>query len=135
MNKEFIEDKPFKGVNFLQKALTVANYENCNKFLLSLNFENCLLKLSSFYQVNIKKTYFMECNIQEVDFVEADLTNAVFSNSGLTNAIFEKTNLEQADFRTSYGLIINPENNRMKKARFSASALNGLLTKYDILIE
>jgi hypothetical protein len=43
--------------------------------------------------------------------------------------------LEKADFRTAFNYSINPETNRIKKAKFSKEGLNGLLDKYDIEIE
>jgi hypothetical protein len=43
--------------------------------------------------------------------------------------------LEKADFRTSYNYSINPEVNRIKKAKFSTAGIAGLLCKYDIEIE
>jgi hypothetical protein len=53
----------------------------------------------------------------------------------LDQANFEQTTLEKSDFRTSYNYSINPELNRIKKAKFSLNAIAGLLTKYDIVIE
>ena len=53
----------------------------------------------------------------------------------LAGATFDRTNLEKADLRTAYHFIIDPDNNRIKKAKFSESALSGLLTKYDLVIE
>jgi hypothetical protein len=53
----------------------------------------------------------------------------------LKGAMLCQINLEQADLSTSYGFIIDPENNRMKKARFSLSGLAGLLVKYGIVVE
>ena len=70
-----------------------------------------------------------------MDFSEADLTGVVFDNCDLTKAIFDQTNLEKVDFRTSYNYSIDPEKNRIHKARFSASDIAGLLDKYDIHIE
>jgi hypothetical protein len=37
--------------------------------------------------------------------------------------------------RTSYNYSINPEVNRIKKAKFSTTGIAGLLHKYDIEIE
>ena len=59
----------------------------------------------------------------------------MFDNCNLLQAIFDHTVLEKADFRTSYNYSIDPEINRMKKARFSISGISGLLDKYDIDIE
>jgi hypothetical protein len=47
---------------------------------------------------------------------------------------FENTNLEKADFGTAYNYSINPNLNRIKKAKFSLPAVTGLLDQYDIEI-
>lgn len=49
-------------------------------------------------------------------------------------AVFENTNLEKADFTTSYNYDIDPEKNRMKKAKFLQNGLHGLLLKYDLVV-
>ena len=122
----------------LQTNLTIMlglRFDNCNEFGLSFSFDNCLLNHSSFYKTKIKKTVFKNSQLQECDFAESDLTNAVFDNCNLAQAVFDHTILERADFRTSYNYSINPEINRIKKARFSISGVSGLLDKYDIDIE
>ena len=53
----------------------------------------------------------------------------------MEQSVFNKTILEKADFRTAYNFSIDPENNRMKKARFSSIGIQGLLYKYDIVID
>jgi uncharacterized protein YjbI with pentapeptide repeats len=73
--------------------------------------------------------------LQEADFSECELNSAIFDNCDLFNATFDQTNLEKADFRTAMNFRIDPERNKLKKARFSKSHLSGLLEKYDILIE
>jgi fluoroquinolone resistance protein len=42
---------------------------------------------------------------------------------------------EKTDFRTAINYSIDPENNRIKKAKFNFSEIFGLLDKYDIEIE
>ncbi|WP_086936325.1 pentapeptide repeat-containing protein [Chamaesiphon minutus] len=59
----------------------------------------------------------------------------MFENCDLTDAIFQYTILEKADFRTAYNYSIDPELNRIKKAKFSRSGIAGLLDKYDIDID
>ncbi len=70
----------------------------------------------------------------EVDFTECDLTAASFDNCDMLEATFDRTILEKADFRTAYHYSINPEVNRIKKAKFSLPEVTGLLNKYDIEI-
>ncbi|MCZ4225284.1 hypothetical protein [Pedobacter rhodius] len=62
------------------------------------------------------------------------MTNSVFDNCDLLSATFDGTILEKTDFRTAYNYSIDPDNNRIKKARFSKAGLAGLLHKYDIQI-
>jgi len=63
------------------------------------------------------------------------LTSSVFDNCNLLQAVFDRTILEKADLRNSYNYSIDPEINRIKKARFSILGISGLLDKYDIDIE
>jgi len=85
--------------------------------------------------MKLKKLIFKNCNLTEVDFTEADLSAALFDHCDLAKALFENTILEKADFRTSYNYSIDPEMNKIKKARFSTPGIAGLLDKYDIDIE
>jgi fluoroquinolone resistance protein len=125
----------FKDIKFKTCKLLGLHFSDCSDFLFSVDFDDCILRLSSFYRLKLKKTKFKNSNLQEVDFVEADLANAVFENCDLSGATFEDTILEKADFRSSRNYSINPEVNRIKKARFSIAGVSGLLDKYDIIIE
>ena len=122
-------------VRFVDCKLLGVQLEVCNPFLLSVDFENCFMKLSVFQKLKLKKTKFKNCNLQEADFSEADLSAAVFENCDFNRAIFHRTLLEKADFRSSFNYSIDPENNRIKKAKFSSAGVVGLLDKYGIDIE
>lgn len=111
------------------------HFEICNPFLFEVRFDNCQLNLSSFYKLSMKGTTFNGSSIQEVDFVEANLTKSTFTNCDLLGALFENTVLEQSDFREAYNYSIDPEMNRIAKAKFSSSGLQGLLSKYDIVVD
>jgi uncharacterized protein YjbI with pentapeptide repeats len=110
-------------------------FDTCNGFGLSFSFDNCQLNHSSFFKTVIKKTVFKNSTLLECDFTDSDLTSAVFDNCDLAHAVFYNTILEKAELRTSYNYSIDPEINRIKKARFSISGVPGLLEKYDIEIE
>jgi uncharacterized protein YjbI with pentapeptide repeats len=123
----------FKDVRFKNCKLLGLQFNECEDFLFSVDFDNCHLKLSSFYK--LKKMKFKSSNLQEVDFVEADLSNAVFDDCDLAGAIFENTIMEKADFRKAYNYSIDPQINKIKKAKFSITGVAGLLDRYDIEIE
>jgi uncharacterized protein YjbI with pentapeptide repeats len=83
---------------------------------------------------NLKRTKFVSCQLQGADFTESDLKEAVFNESDLTTTTFQSTNLEKADLSNAYNYNINPVYNKIKKAKFSRSGLDGLLSSFGIVI-
>jgi uncharacterized protein YjbI with pentapeptide repeats len=73
--------------------------------------------------------------LQQVDFTEADLSGADFADCDLLQATFDNTILEKADLRTAVNFSIDPERNKLKKAKFTTAGLAGLLDKYNLLID
>ena len=125
----------FRDVVFNECKMLGLAFNSCNVFGLSFSFNNCHLNHSSFYKTKLKKIVFRDSQLKDADFTEADLSGVVFAHCDLDRAVFNQTNLEKADFSTAYNFSLDPENNRMKKAKFSASTLGGLLGKYDLQIE
>jgi len=122
-------------VTFINCKLVGILFNNCGGFTFSPRFEGCQLNLSSFYQVNVSNVVFTKCSLQEVDFTEANLTGCTLTDCDLQRAVFSNTNLEKADLRTAYNFSIDPERNRLKKAKFSIQNVSGLLEKYAIEID
>ena len=135
LSKATLNQASFKTVWFNDCALTGLRFEHCNPFLLEVHFDSCTLHQSSFFKLKLKKAKFLNSSLQGVDFAEADLSQSTFENCDLTRAVFVYTILEKADFRTSYNYTIDPELNRLKKAKFSRTGISGLLEKYEIEIE
>jgi len=122
----------FKEVSFVNCKLTGLNFSICQPFLLDMNFTGCQLNLASFYSLKLKNTRFKKCILHEADMVQADFSGASFTDCDLRGAIFENTILEKADFRSAINYTLDPETNRIKKAKFSLQGLPGLLHKYSI---
>jgi uncharacterized protein YjbI with pentapeptide repeats len=93
------------------------------------------LDYTVWHKKKLKGTVFNDCSFEEADFSETDFTSAVFEKCNMNRAIFNRTILKGADLRTVYNFNIDPENNTVNKAKFSADALNGLLLKYNLVIE
>jgi uncharacterized protein YjbI with pentapeptide repeats len=125
----------FRDTEFRDSKMLGLHFEDCNPFLLSMRFHTCQLNLSTFIQVKLKKSAFKDCSLQEADFTEADMSGSVFAGCDLGGAVFERTILENCDLRTAYNYSIDPQENRLKKAKFSGQGLAGLLSKYDLDIE
>lgn len=124
-----------RNVTFLNCKVVGVDFSNCLPLLFAVSFEKCSLDYSVFIKNRLKKTKFKECSIREADFTEADLTGASFDNCDLSHTVFSRTNLSQTDFRTSRNYSINLEMNTVRKAKFSISEIDGLLSQYDIVIE
>lgn len=124
-----------KDVHFLDCKLIGLNFDHCSDFLFSADFQKCILDYASFFKKKMKKAKFIDCSLKEVDFTAVDLSMAIFGNCNLERALFHESILDKADFRTAANYSIDPEINKIKKAKFSVSGLAGLLGKYNIEIE
>jgi len=122
-------------VVFSNSKLLGLQFNHCSDFLFSVIFNECNLSFASFYQVKAKSTKFTDCMLQQVDFTEADVSSSMFTNCDFKKAIFERTLLEKSDFRTSHSYVIDPEINKIKKAKFSMPEVLGLLSKYKIEVK
>jgi uncharacterized protein YjbI with pentapeptide repeats len=124
-----------KSVHFKNCKLLGILFHSCDDFLFEVSFQDCILDYSSFANKKMPKTKFNSCSMKEVTFIGTHLTNSIFENCNLDNAIFNDTQLAGVNFTAAYNYKIDPEFNPMKKAKFSAQGIIGLLDKYDIKIE
>lgn len=129
-----LRDTTLEKVLFDQCKLVGARFDMCRDFGLSIRFVNSSLNYASFNRKVIRKTVFKSCSLQGTDFMETDLTEAVFDECDFSGAQFDRTILEKADLSTSRNIVLSPESNRIKKAKFSKENLGGLLAKYDLEI-
>lgn len=116
------------------KMLGIPFYK-CSEFGFSVGFNGCTLDNSSFVRLKMQKSIFEKCRLRECDFSGTELAGAVFDQCDLLEATFDHTNLEKADLTTSFNYTIDPEENRIKKAKFGLSGLPGLLSRYDIRVD
>lgn len=130
LNKTAIRDVVFKECKLLG-----LRFDRCDSFGLSFSFDGCQLNHSAFSKTKIKKMHFRNSQLQGVDFSETDLSGAVFEYCDLLDAVFDFSVLEGTDFRTAYNYSIDPQTNKIKKAKFSMDGIKGLLDKFDIRIE
>ena len=121
-------------VNFLTCQLAHVDFGLCNAFGFHVNFQTCQLDYTVFLNRKLKKANFTDCSIKEAHFLNCDLSGSVFKGCNLELTRFEANNLTQVDFSSSYNVVLDPDDNKVKKARFSIHELPGLLTKYDLVI-
>lgn len=125
-----LQDVKFKNCKMLG-----LQFDGCNQFGFSANFDTCQLDHSIFYKMKLNRSSFINSQLNAVDFSEADLKKSKLVGCNLMEATFQNTILEMADLRNATNYSINPEENRIKGAKFSLPEVVGLLDKYDIKID
>jgi fluoroquinolone resistance protein len=110
------------------------NFHECTDFLFSVAFERCTLDHASFTGKKMVKTRFADSSLKGATFAQANLNGSVFKDCDLSHTIFERTDLSGVNFASAHNFDIDPDNNTLKKAIFSADGLQGLLTKHHLKI-
>lgn len=123
------------NVTFNACKLLGANLTGLRKTLLTVAFTDCKLDYVDFGGLDLAKTRFVRCSLIDATFVGTDLTGASFQSCDVSGALFRNTNLTGADLRGADGLVLDPDANRIQKARISTYGLAGLLTKYKLDID
>ncbi len=124
-----------RDVKFYDCKLQGLHFYTCSELMFTVAFQNCNLEYCSFFKLTLKSTTFRNCSLREADFSQSNLSSSSFDNCDLSLATFDQTNLEKCDFRTAVNFTINPENNRLKKAKLSADGLTGLVQHLGIVVE
>jgi fluoroquinolone resistance protein len=124
-----------QDITFKDCKLIGINFYQILDFGLTIQFENCMLDYASFDKKKMNKSAFKNCRLHGVNFSQTDLSKVEMVDCDLLDAIFDRTNLSGMNFTTNRNFVIDPQLNLVKKARFSASNLSGLLAKFDLIIE
>lgn len=128
-----VQGAQFRSCAFKNCKILGINW--CQVFVVShLSFDDCLLNYNVFANLDLRNSSFVNCSIKEADFSEANLGKADFSGSDLSATVFNRTNLIGVDFRESKNYTIDPNENRIRKAKFSIPEALSLLQCYEIEI-
>lgn len=130
-----IAKSKMQNVKFSDCKLIGINFFQTSDFGFTITFENCLLDYASFDHKKMNKSTFINCRLHGANFTQTDLSKSVMENCDLLNAVFSATNMTGMDFTTNYNFTIDPVSNLIKKTKFSASNLAGLLSVFDIIVQ
>jgi fluoroquinolone resistance protein len=129
----------FKDANlqasFINCKIQGINFFTAKRTFLSLKFERCLIRYSSFAELTLNSTSFENCTLEHVDFADAKLVSAKFNGSTFNECVFKNTDLSKADFRDSRGYAIDPMLNKLTKARFELPEAVSLLAPFNIRLD
>ncbi|HEX2867362.1 MAG TPA: pentapeptide repeat-containing protein [Ignavibacteriales bacterium] len=101
---------------------------------VEIKINRCTLDYSVFYGLDLRRIEITESIAKEVNFENADLSRGNFNGTDFYLSKFKNTNLSSADLRDARNYDINPEFNKIKKARFSMPEVMTLLQCFDIEI-
>lgn len=82
----------------------------------------------------MNQTSFKGSKLKECHFTGTSLKGADFQDADLSGTIFHNCDLSKADFSTAIQYEMDPQSNKIKKAKFSLPEAVGLLRGFDIII-
>ena len=97
--------------------------------------QNTFFKYCSFYQMGLKRFHFETCRFQESYFEECSMQECHLENISFDKTQFRGCDLRKADFRGAVGYVIDPQQNKLREARFSFPEVICLLDGLGISIE
>ncbi len=121
--------------SFINCKIQGINFFTAKRTFLSLKFERCLIRYSSFAELTLTATSFENCTLEHVDFADAKLISAKFNGATFTECVFKNSDLSKADFRDSRGYQIDPTLNKLTKARFDLPEAISLLASFNIRLD
>ena len=125
----------FQNCEFNACKVLGINFSQAKDFAFEVQFENCDLDSASFDKKKLNKSSFKNSKLHGVNFTQADLSKCTFLNCDFYEALFAGTDLSGTDLSACINFIIDPELNKIKRARFSLQSLPGLLQRYEISVE
>ena len=124
----------FQDARFIECKIVGAEFFKCEKIFFSASFKKCLLHYCNFSDLNMKNTSFNGSHLKENHFTNTSLSGADFTDTDLSGTIFHNCDLCKADFSRAMRYDIDPQTNKIKKAKFSLPEVIGLLRGFDITI-
>ena len=129
-----LDGSRMQEVKFLGCKIVGAEFFKCEKTFFSANFENSLVHYCNFSDLNMKNASFCKSKLKESHFTNTALSGADFEDVDLSGTIFHGCDLSKADFSKAINYDIDPQTNKIKKAKFSLPEAVGLLRGFDITI-
>jgi uncharacterized protein YjbI with pentapeptide repeats len=124
----------FQDVVFIECKIVGADFFKCEKTFFSTSFKNCFLHYCNFSDLNMKHASFNQSQLRENHFTNTLLNSADFTGANLAGSIFHNCDLSKADFSSAINYDINPQTNKIKKAKFTLPEAARLLQSFDIII-
>lgn len=129
-----IHGATFRSATFKNCKVVGVNWGNATT-ITHLNFHASVISYAVFSGLDLRKSTIKNSVARETDFAETNLSEVDCSGTDFSGARFSNTNLMKADFRGATNYTIRPDENKLKKAKFSLPEATLLLYGLDIVLE
>jgi fluoroquinolone resistance protein len=128
----------FKGVHlrnstFVGSKLVGIDWTGVSK-TFSVDFRDCVLNLSNFSAMSLKKRKIVNCIAHEVSFAESNMAECDCKLTDFAGSVFSKTNLTKADFTDARNYTIDVRANTIAKMKLSLPEALSILETLGVII-
>jgi uncharacterized protein YjbI with pentapeptide repeats len=120
------------GVSFEDCKIVGFNFSTLNNFNTAFSCRNSRLITCSFINIDIRNSGFAGCVIDDSVFRNCNLQKADFGGVTFRFTSFHANDLRHANFKDASGFQIDPCNNKMKGAFFTALSALELVKSFEI---
>jgi fluoroquinolone resistance protein len=117
------------GMNWTEVKWPLVKLTSPVKFYKS-NLDDC-----SFFELDLSELTMEFCLAKRVDFRGSNLSHGSFVETDFEGALFLGTNIELCNFSDAVNYVIDPMQNKIKKAKFSMPEAMNLLLAFEIEVE
>jgi fluoroquinolone resistance protein len=127
------KDSHFRDSIFISSKLIGIDWAEISR-TFSIDFRDCVINLSNFSAMNLKKRKILNCIAHEVSFAETNMTECDCTMTDFAGSIFSKTNLTKANFSNARNYAIDVRNNTVTKLKLSLPEALTLFETLGIII-
>lgn len=124
-----------QNVRFEKCEILGVLFSKSKKVISPIHFDECHLKNCDFSDMKLNSSKFIKCLIEGSDFINSELKLASFKKSRLPDTTIQGCTLIDSNFLHASDFLINPAENKLFNAKFSASGLIGLVKTFGIKVE
>lgn len=129
-----LDQVSFSNIEFLNSKFTGVDFSLCNTYIFDAKFDGCIMHYSIFSGMNLSKLISKDSIFYESDFTNCNLSFSNFINCNLDRAFFSGANLINSDFSSSYNLVFNPVDTKVKGMKISFDQASSILSSFGIKV-
>ncbi len=128
-----LKECTMQNITFEDSKIVGIDFSRCNTSLFfSIKATKSFLQYCSFSSLNMKRVNFNRSKIVQCRFDETNLSEAQLIGVDFAGSTFHNCDLSKANFEKAVNYVLNPCENKIKKAKFSSPECLGLVKALDV---